>query len=121
MIYSVAMSEYACKMRTPSEYKHIKEGKFGRMVDKYTVDELRGAYLLQLSETLKIGDRIEIKRPRAFSVDDTRNHPADLGFEMVEIVSELDRAPAGNRVFEVRCQDGSLTTFVPYMRWRLVS
>ena len=96
-----------------NNYEHIKEGQFGRMADKYTVDELRGAYLLQLSETLKVGDRIEIQRPRAI--------PPDSGFEMVEIVSELDRAPAGNRVFEVRCQDGSLTTFVPYMRWRLAS
>jgi hypothetical protein len=40
---------------------------------------------------------------------------------MVEIVSELDRAPAGNKVFEVRRQDGSLTTFVPYMRWQRAS
>ena len=50
----MAMREYACKMRMPAdEYKHMKEGQFGRMTDKYTVDELRGAYLLQLSETLK--------------------------------------------------------------------
>jgi len=103
------------------EYKHMKEGQFGRMADKYTVDELRGAFLLELSETLRVGDRIEIQRPRAFSVDDTQKCPPDLGFEMVEIVSELDRAPAGNRVFEVRRQDGSLTTFVPYMRWRPTS
>jgi hypothetical protein len=104
-----------------NKYEHIKEGQFGRMADKYTVDELRGAYLLQLSETLKVGDRIEIRRPRVISGDDTRKHQPDSGFEMVEIVSELDRAPAGNRVFEVRRQDGSLTTFVPYMRWRLAS
>jgi len=118
----MAMREYACKMRMPAnEYEHIKEGQFGRMADKYTVDELRGAYLLQLSETLKVGDRIEIQRPRAFSVDDTRKYPPESEFEMVEIVSELDRAPAGNRVFEVRREDGSLTTFVPYMRWRLAS
>src|SRR5215470_331741 len=31
MIYSMAMSGYACKKRAPSEYKHIKEGQFGRM------------------------------------------------------------------------------------------
>jgi hypothetical protein len=91
------------------------------MADKYTVDELRRAYLLELSETLNIGDRIEIQRPRAPSVDDTRKCSPDTRFELVEIVSELDRAPAGNRVFEVRGQDGTLTTFVPYMRWRRAS
>jgi hypothetical protein len=117
----MAVGRDACKMRTRNEYKYIKESQFGRMADKYTVDELRGAYLLELSETLKVGDCIEIQRPRVFSVDDTRKYSADSGFEMVEIVGELDRAPAGNRVFEVRWQDGSLTTFVPYMRWRLAS
>jgi hypothetical protein len=117
----MAVGEYACKMRTPNDYKYIKEGQNRRMADKYTVDELRRAYLLELSETLKVGDRIEIQRPRASSVDDTRKCSPDSGFEMVEIVSELDRAPAGNRVFEVRGRDGSLTTFVPYMRWRRIS
>jgi hypothetical protein len=106
-------------MHTPNDHQYIKEGQNRRMADKYTVDELRRAYLLQLSETLKVGDRIEIQRPRATSVDDTRS--PDSGFEMVEIVSEFDRAPAGNRVFEVRGRDGSLTTFVPYMRWRRIS
>jgi hypothetical protein len=37
--------------------------------------------------------KTEIQRARAFSVDDTQKCPPDLGFEMVEIVSELDRAP----------------------------
>jgi hypothetical protein len=63
-------------MRTPNEYKYIEEGQFRRMADKYTVDELRGAYLLELPETLKVGDRIEIQRPRVFSIDEIAKMPA---------------------------------------------
>lgn len=89
--------------------------------EQYTADERR-SYLREEAEKLVPGDKIMLLRNRSPSLVDIapgdETVPPDHWWETAEIVRIVERAPAGDLVFELKFGDGRTVTIPLLASWR---